>query len=62
LLGLHHLQGVVAFAGSVLSALVPFWAPLIVATFASLRMALLGLFFRRAGRVGRQEDDQRLGG
>jgi serine/threonine protein kinase len=61
LLGLHHLQGVVAFAGSVLSALVPFWAPLIVVTFASLRMALLGLFFRRAGRVGRQEDDQRSG-
>jgi serine/threonine protein kinase len=62
LLGLHHLGGGVAFAGSVLSALAPSWAPLILATIASLQMASLGLFFRSVRRVGRQEEDQRPGG
>jgi serine/threonine protein kinase len=52
LLGLHHVEGGVAFAGAVLSALAPFWAPLILVTFASLNMVLLGLFFRRMRRVG----------
>jgi serine/threonine protein kinase len=61
-LGPHHLGGGVAFAGSVLSALAPSWAPLILATFASLQMALLGLLFRRASRRGRQAEDQRPGG
>jgi serine/threonine protein kinase len=61
-LGLHHLGGGVAVAASVLSALAPPWAPLLLATFASLQMALLGLLFRRAGRAGRPEEDQRLGG
>jgi hypothetical protein len=55
LLGPYHLAGAVAFAGSVLTALAPSWAPLILATLASLNMALQGLFFRRARRGGRQE-------
>ena len=62
LLGVYHLVGGALFATSVLSALAPTWAPLLLATFASLIMTLLGLFFRRAGRVGRQEEDQRPGG
>jgi serine/threonine protein kinase len=61
LLGFYHLVGAALFAGSVLSALAPSWAPLLLATFASLIMTLLGVFFRRAGRVGRQEEDQRRG-
>jgi hypothetical protein len=62
LLGPHHLQGAVAFAGSVLSAVAPSWAPLILATLASLSMALLGLFLRRASGGGRQEEEQQTGG
>jgi hypothetical protein len=52
LLGFYHLVGGALFATAVLSALEPFWAPLLGAMFASLITALLGLFFRRAGRVG----------
>src|SRR5262249_14389534 len=62
LLGFYHLVGGALFAGSVLSALAPTWAPLLQATFGSLLMALLGLFFRRVRRVGMQEEDQRPGG
>jgi hypothetical protein len=62
LLGLQHLGGVVAFTGSVLSALAPSWAPLILATFASVQMGSLGLLFRRASRASRPEEDQRPGG
>jgi serine/threonine protein kinase len=51
LLGLHLLVGAAIFAASVLSALAPSWSPLILATFASLQMALQGLFFRRARRT-----------
>jgi hypothetical protein len=61
MLGLHH-RGGVAFAGSVRSGLAPSWAPLILATFASLHTALLGLPFRSVRRVGRQEEDRRPGG
>jgi serine/threonine protein kinase len=61
LLGLHHLEGGAAFAASVLGALAPAWAPLILATFSSLNMALLGLLFRRVRRPGTQEEDQRPG-
>jgi hypothetical protein len=62
LLGLHHLGGGVAFTGAVLGALAPSWAPLILATFASLQMGSLGLLFRSVRRAGRQEEDQRPGG
>jgi len=61
MLGLHHLEGGAAFAASVLGALAPAWAPLILATFSSLNMALLGLLFRRVRRPGTQEEDQRPG-
>jgi serine/threonine protein kinase len=61
LLGFYYLVGGALFAGSLLSALAPTWAPLFLATFASLVMASLGLFFRRAGRVGRQAGDQPRG-
>jgi serine/threonine protein kinase len=56
LLGLYHLAGGVAFVGCVASAAAPFWAPLILATLASLNMLSQGLFFRRVRRVGRQEN------
>jgi hypothetical protein len=51
MLGVHHLMGGVAFAGAVLSALAPAWAPLVLATFGSLNLVLVGLFFRRVRRV-----------
>jgi hypothetical protein len=62
LLGFYYLVGGALFAGSLFSALAPRWAPLFLATFASLVMVLLGLSFRRAGRAGREEEDQRPGG
>ena len=62
LLGFYYVVGGVLFAGSVLSALAPFWAPLMLATFASLTMLLLGQFFRRVRRGGMQEADQRADG
>jgi serine/threonine protein kinase len=62
LLGLYHLAGGVAFAGSVLSAVALPWAPLILATFASLQMALQGLFLRRAGRARLPEEGPGRGG
>jgi hypothetical protein len=62
MIGLHHLAGGAVFAGSVLSALAPSWAPLVLATIASVHMALEGLFFRSVRRVGMPEEDQRPGG
>jgi hypothetical protein len=61
LLGFSHLVGGAAFTAAVLSALAPSWAPLLLATFASLDMAWLGVFFRSMRRVGRQEEDLRGG-
>jgi serine/threonine protein kinase len=52
LFGLYHLVGGVIFAAAVLSALVPSWAPLLLATLASVNMTWQGLFFRRVRRVG----------
>jgi serine/threonine protein kinase len=60
-IGPYYLVGGALFATSVLSALVPFWAPLLLATFASLILGLQGLFFRRARRVGIQEEALRRG-
>jgi hypothetical protein len=62
LLGSYYLVGGALFATSVVSALAPFWAPLILATFASLIMALQGWFFRRVRRAGMQEEGFRRAG
>jgi hypothetical protein len=62
LLGFYHLVGGALFAASALSAVAPFWGPLIQATLASLINVLQGRFFRRAGRVRMQKEDQRPGG
>jgi hypothetical protein len=58
LLGFYHLVGGVIFAASLLSALAPAWAPLILGTLASLSMAFQGLFFRSVRRLGRQDETQ----
>jgi serine/threonine protein kinase len=59
LFGLYHLLGGVIIAASLMSALAPAWAPLILATLASLSMGFQGLFFRSVRRVGMQGEAQR---